>query len=389
MIKNISIYTKKRSLKVPLVLVCCLLAIIAQMSATIYLPALFDIKKSLALSSAEAAVSFALFVMCSAFGQLIFCGISDIFGRKKIILYGLIFAVLSTLFSAFSFNSYTFIISRCIDGLAVGAIIATSRAVLNDTHSEGALVSAVAISAIVASFASMFSPIIGAVIYKCFDSWASIFIVLSIIGILLFILALRKLPESNLKILTLEKKSFIRPLACNLKEVLTTNNKALSYMLACSLSFTILFTYYVVSPFIFEEGLGLSRVNYSLLFLLTSGAFITGATSGKFLSRHFSQYSLISSAVYVLLCETVIFLLLYSIGIYDILSMLIYIIIAVFCVGLIFPLAMSKGVSYYKHLSGAAAAIMGFLQMFCSAIGMLVISFLPKTNPVFLFLRTS
>ena len=369
-------------MQIGLVLLCCLLTVIVQMSATIYLPALIHIQSSLGMSNSTGALSISLFVLFSAFGQLLFCGISDIIGRKKIIVSGLIVAVAATLLAVCAPNGFLFVLFRCIDGLAVGAIISTSRAVLNDTHSGEALISAIALSAIVASCTSMVSPLIGAILFNAFNAWISIFIVLSAVGTILLLLAIFKLPETNMHIKTGEKKALIKPLTNNLKEVLTSNKKALAFMLSCSFSFAILFTYYVASPFIFENGLGLSVTDFSVLFLFTSGAFIAGSILGKLLSKRFSQKSIITIDSYIIVIDTICFIILYGLNIYNIGIMLTFIIIIALMVGMIFPLGMSKGISYYKHLSGSAAAIMGFLQMGCSAIGMIVMSFLPKDNPL-------
>ncbi len=379
-LKKILIDNETDKLQVGLVLLCCFLAVIAQMSATLYLPALLNIQQALSISESAVSLSLTMFVLFSAMGQLIFSGMSDVFGRRNVILTGLIIAIAASIFSSLAVGSISLIAARSLEGLGVGAITATSRAVLNDTHSKNAVVSAISISAIAAASTSMFSPLIGAVVLQIFKYWQSVFITLTIVGIILLLIAIFKLPESSNYKQHVRTKVF-KSLFKNLLTVFLGDKRPLAFMLSASTAFTILFTYYVTSPFLFQSGLHLTYTEYSMIFLITSGAFITGSTSAKILSNHLRPNRIINFSSIVMIIAGALFLTLYYVGIFNIISTIIVLFIIILMVGLIFPIGMANGISYYKHLSGTATAIMGFLQMLSSAIGMFIISFLPKSNP--------
>lgn len=52
------------------------------------------------------------------------------------------------------------------------------------------------------------------------------------------------------------------------------------------------------------------------------------------------------------------------------------------CIGILYPRGMSTAVAEFKSIAGSAAALVGCVQMVFSAVGVVIMSNLPKFHPL-------
>lgn len=123
------------------------------------------------------------------FGRL-----SDIYGRKKIFLYGVSVFTLSSILCGIV-NRYIFlIIFRIIQGIGAGMLFATSTALLTSVFSVGERGNALGLNVTSVYLGLSLGPFLGGILTKNFG-WRSIFIFSSMIGIITIILILTILRE--------------------------------------------------------------------------------------------------------------------------------------------------------------------------------------------------
>ncbi|WP_375617170.1 MFS transporter, partial [Bartonella sp. AP58NXGY] len=101
-------------------------------STDIFLPALEDMRQYYQVSESDMQSAVAVFLLALALGQLIYGPLSDNFGRKKTLLFGLFLWLFTTLGIIYTVNIQAFFILRFLQGLGACSGIVLSRAMIND-----------------------------------------------------------------------------------------------------------------------------------------------------------------------------------------------------------------------------------------------------------------
>ncbi|MBS4215258.1 multidrug effflux MFS transporter [Bacillus sp. FJAT-49825] len=258
------------------------LAAFGPLSIDMYLPALPNIAKDFHTNASSVQLSLSLFVLGLASGQLLTGPISDVTGRRKPLLVGLMIYFIVSLLCVFSPSIWGLIILRLIQGFAGSAGIVISRAIVRDLYSGTELTKFFALLALVNGLAPILAPIIGAQLLKAFP-WQGVFIVLSIIGIVMFFVILFGLPETLPK----EKRS-----AGGMRNTfspflnLIKDRSFMGYALAQGLVFAGMFAYISGSPFVVQDIYGASPQMFSLIFAINAiGIMIMSQTTGRLAGR--------------------------------------------------------------------------------------------------------
>ncbi len=100
-----------------------------------YVPALPDIKAFFHTSTNLTQWTFTIAIIGFGLGQLISGPLSDIYGRRKLILAGVIVQLLLFLAIIFVNSVELFIVLRALQGFAVALICIPARAVIKDIYS--------------------------------------------------------------------------------------------------------------------------------------------------------------------------------------------------------------------------------------------------------------
>lgn len=166
-----------------------LLSAFPPLSIDLYLPALPNLVETLHSSQALVNLSLSLFLICFAFGILFWGPISEKYGRKPILLSGLLLYILGSVGCALSDNVTLLIISRMLQGFGGGAAEAVVTAMVKDKYTGRKRESILAIIMAMVVVAPVVSPVAGALILQ-FMSWHVLFWVLTGIGVISFILSL-------------------------------------------------------------------------------------------------------------------------------------------------------------------------------------------------------
>src|SRR6201995_402902 len=117
---------------------------------------------------------FSAFLLTQTATTVVFGKLSDLIGRKKVMLFGIAIFLVGSLLCGFAWSMPSMIVFRLIQGVGAGAIQPTGMTVIGDLYSvqergkiQGYLASVWAISAVI-------GPLVGALIIQHF-SWAWIF----------------------------------------------------------------------------------------------------------------------------------------------------------------------------------------------------------------------
>ena len=162
------------------------LAILSPLALDTFLPAVDDAAKSLNTNIGNIMISFGVLSVGVALGQIIHGPLSDRYGRKPVIVWGLIFFMTTSLLLAFVPSLELLYNLRFIQGLAVAATMIVMRSIVRDLFSvkEGARVFFKFICYFLAII-PIIGPIIGGHLTVWFG-WQSVFFLMAGICALVF-----------------------------------------------------------------------------------------------------------------------------------------------------------------------------------------------------------
>lgn len=347
-----------RSKRLRMAIILGSLAAFGPLSIDMYLPALPNIASDFHTSPSFVELSLTFFIFGLAIGQLIAGLISDVNGRRKPLLFGLIMYLIVSILCVFSPSIWALILLRFIQGFAGSAGIVISRAIVRDLYSGTELTKFFALLALVNGLAPILAPVVGAQLLKLVP-WQGVFVVLSAIGFVMFFVVLFGLPET----LDEEKRrtgGIKNTLTIFLK--LLTDRSFIGYALAQGLVFAAMFAYISGSPFVIQTLYGASPQMFSLIFAVNAfGIMINSQTAGRLAGRvHESKllaFGLGSSSIGGIL---LLLLLLMQ-------AKLIFILIPLFfvvsSVGMVSTAGFSLAMQTQGKNAGSASALLGVLSL--------------------------
>ena len=181
---------------VVLVLVCFAQFMVV-LDATVVNVALPSIQKDLGLS--EANLQWIINAYTLVFGGFLLLGgrAGDLLGRKRLFLFGLVVFTTASLLNGLAVNSGMLIACRALQGLGAAFISPAALAIITTTFEEGAeRAKALGVWAAIAIGGSAVGLIVGGALTQLI-SWPWIFFINVPVGIAVFLLSLRGVPESK------------------------------------------------------------------------------------------------------------------------------------------------------------------------------------------------
>ena len=117
-----------------IVLTLALLLGVQPITTDLYLPALPGLTQELAASMAQAQLTLTALLLAFGVSQLFWGPLSDRFGRRPILLWGMSAYVVASIGSAFSPTIDMLIVWRTLQGVAMGAAVMCARAIVRDLY---------------------------------------------------------------------------------------------------------------------------------------------------------------------------------------------------------------------------------------------------------------
>ncbi|MGB4505321.1 MAG: MFS transporter [Syntrophaceticus sp.] len=132
------------------------------------------------------------YLLATAIFLVPFGRIADIYGRKKIFLYGTITFTVGSLLSVFAPNAHLLLVTRVVQGLGSSMVFGTGVAILMSVYPPHERGKALGINVASVYLGLSLGPTLGGLLTHHFG-WRSIFMVTSALGILVIILVISKL----------------------------------------------------------------------------------------------------------------------------------------------------------------------------------------------------
>ena len=109
-----------------------MLTALSPLSVDLYLPAFPAIAASLNVDSSQVQITLAVYLLGMSIGQLLYGPLSDHFGRKPPLYFGLALYILASVACVFANDLTTLTLARFIQALGGSSGVVISRAVIRD-----------------------------------------------------------------------------------------------------------------------------------------------------------------------------------------------------------------------------------------------------------------
>ena len=338
------------------VLILSLLLGLQPLTTDLYLPALPALTEGFGAPMSQAQLTLTALLLAFGLSQLIWGPLSDRFGRRPILLLGLVAYVLASVASTLSPSMHMLIIWRMVQGAAMGAAVVCARAIVRDLYAPviGARVMSKGLSGL-AMVACMSAPL-GGLLSDLF-SWRMALLVLAIYGaVCLALIALRfeeTVPQKNTQ--ALKPATLVRTWLLILKNPTFVAFSALS-----AASYGGLFTFLGASSFVLIKVLGLSTTQYGLLMFSMSLSYMAGTFLCRWLLPRYGVHRSIALAGGLSLTGGTLMAALALAGVQSAAAIIFPFYIFMLGHGIHQPCSQSGAVGPFPQAAGAASALNGF-----------------------------
>ena len=235
----------------------------AMMSTHLYTPSLPHLADVFHTTPAVVKLSLSFNALAFGLSQLIHGPLSDRFGRRPIMLGGMMGFILFSLSCAFAQSIHQLIVARVFQGMSASVEAVMVLAIIHDLFGVTDRVRALAIYGMALALAPAAAAIIGGYVHAWLG-WRANFVLIAMIGLLALVLIRRLLPESSVP-----DKNSIKPTLI-LKEYgqLLTNRGFLSYALISGTGSGIIMAFVTAGPFVLISYFNVATQHYGLYLLL-------------------------------------------------------------------------------------------------------------------------
>lgn len=359
-----------------------LIAILAAVTATgpfamqCFLPALPAIQRGFAVSSATAQLTLSASMVAIAVGTLVYGPLSDRYGRRPVLLVGLIVFVVGGFACAFAPNVETLIVARIVQagGGAAGMVIA--RAVARDLYGPQRAAGVIARLTTVMVVAPMVAPAIGGFIADAFG-WRAIFALVCtagavVVGAVVVMFAESHRPEHRIDSPATMLRGFAQLLGSSRFVVLA---------LYPAFSSTIFFSFISGAPYVMVDLLHRPATEYGLYFVLVAGGFMIGNFTAIRLSERFESLTLMTAGMTVALAGVLTTVAFALSGRLDPATLFLPMMLAQFGQGIGLPNAQAEVINVFPLRAGTASALTSFSQMMFAAVASQMLGVLQNGTP--------
>ena len=261
-----------------LAILLAVLGMLGPFSIDTYIPAFSGIAKSIGATPVEMQQTLSAYLFGFAFMNLFHGALSDSFGRRPVVLWGLAVFTLASLGCALSQTIGQLVLFRALQGLSTGAGIVVSRAVIRDMFPPAEAQKVMAQVTIYFGVAPAIAPIVGGLLFV-HAGWHAIFWFLVAVGVVLFAANYKLLPET---LHVTQRQPFNTRHLMRGYWDLCSDPRFLLLALASGVPFNGMFLYVLSAPAFLGDHLGLAPTQFFWFFLLTIGGIMAGAwASGR------------------------------------------------------------------------------------------------------------
>lgn len=351
-----------RGERLGLIVVLGSLSAFGPMSLDLYLPAFPQVAASFGVETGAIQFTFSASLLGLSLGQLLYGPMSDRYGRKRPLLFGLTLFIVASLACAVAPSLPLLVAFRFIQALGGCAGIVIARAIVRDCYSGTELASRLSAVSTVTLLAPILAPTVGTLVLTL-GSWHWTFVVLALFGVACLVGAL--LVPETLPVERRNSHGFWDSMR-GYRQVASNRTFQLAALLMGASSM-MLFSYISSAPAVFIAGFGLSSTAFAFLFALNSLFLATGAQVNMRVARRVPTHRIIRVLVPIQAVGAVGVLIAALLGLPMVFT-LIPLAMVMVCFSAVQANTLAEVLRPFAAVAGTAAALAGVTQMGMSAL---------------------
>ena len=355
-----------------------LLSAVGPFAIDMYLPALPAISADLKASTAATQMSLMAFFAAVAVCQLVYGPLSDMFGRKSPLYFGLALYALGGIGCSFAPSIEWLIAFRFIQGIGACAGMTIPRAIVRDLHTGHDATRLMSTIMLVFSVSPILAPLIGSTLIS-FLGWRAIFDTVAVIGLLAILLTVFLIPETRPAAERI--KSGFRSVLSGYGELLRDRH-FIGVSMIGGLGMSSFFAFLASSSFVYIGHFGLSPFVYGFAFSVNAIAFIGMAQTTTWLGRRFGMVRVIRTGVAAYAVITLGLLAVTLAGVDSLPVLMTFLFVGFGTMGAVIPSSMVLALEEHGRLAGTAAALGGTLQLVTGAVVIVLVSIFFDGTPL-------
>ncbi len=347
------------------------LTMFSAMSTDMYLPSFPAAAQALGVHTVDMQLTLTSFLLGMGLGQVIYGPLSDRFGRKRPLIFGILLFIVASLVCANVTTLPALIAWRFVQAIGGSAGTVISRAMVRDRFTGLELARTMTAMGMVFAFAPAIAPSIGALIMNL-GEWPWIFMALAAFGVYTLIgtvtLHESHAPEHR------TDHGFVKA-AVTYVEILRNREFRLAVATMCAASMA-LFSFISSSPAVLMGGYGVARSTFGLLFGLNSLAMVVASQVNMRLLPRLGIQAMLRRATAVQVAASFLLLVLILVKA-PLPAVLIALAMATGIVSILFGNSMTLALIPFGHRAGSATALSGLLQMATGGVVAALLSSIP------------
>jgi DHA1 family bicyclomycin/chloramphenicol resistance-like MFS transporter len=339
------------------------------LTMSIYTPVMPAVGVDLQAGAEGVKFTLTTYMVGFAVGQLFYGPLSDRFGRRPVLLFGLVFFAASSIGCSFAPTIGSLIGLRIVQGLGAASGSVLGRALIRDAYDFKEMPVVMSWVALAMNIAPALSPSIGGFLGEAYG-WRATFWFVGGFGLILLAIVSFGLGETNrFRSERVDLASLLRGSGEMLRD-----RRFMGYVLTLGFAFAINFGMLAGTPFILQDGLGFSPQQFGLIVLVsvsgfTAGSFVNNRLIGRVqpitILRHAGWFHVAALAIMGTLSLCGVATWWAIVGPHMVLS---------FGSGMIAPNSSAGAVGLYPKLAGTASSWVGLAQMGMGAVGTIVVA---------------
>lgn len=328
------------------------------LSIDMYLPAFPDIAEEFGVEIGQVQLTLSIYMIGMAMGQMFYGAMSDRWGRRRLLLFGMSIFALATAGCALSGSIGALMLWRF--GVAVGgsAGMVVTRAIVRDSFDVKESANIFSLLMLVMGAAPIMAPFIGGQLLLI-TGWRGIFWLLATFATVCIVAVLKFMPE------TLARENRVRRGIGGILGVYTglvRDRVYFGYVLSIGCVSAMLFAYIAGSPTLFIEKYGVSAQSFGIFFGVNSGGMVIAAQANRWLLKRLAPRKALEVTYALNTTMALMFVLQVGTGWGGFPAAVAILFVAVGSTGFLFPNITALAMAPKGRVAGSASAMMGTVQ---------------------------
>ncbi|QDO97758.1 multidrug effflux MFS transporter [Ferrovibrio terrae] len=343
------------------------------LAATMYLPSLPTIGEQLSAPADVLPITLTAYFLTFAGGQLLFGPLSDRYGRRPLLLGGLMIMVAGSTACALVDSLQGLLWSRAAQGLGAASAMVIGRAIINDAYDRTQAARATSVISAAMALAPIVSPLLGGLI-EHYIGWRANFWISGGITLSVMLMLARRMPETYTPGLN---SGPLLPGILRAYGFLLGSRIFLTFGLLNMAIFAGLHGFSAAAPSVLIGSMDLDPVSFGLLMAFGSAGFFIGAVVSSWLGARLGLRRMVDLGVVCMLGGALGLAVWVEVFGPSITAIVVLRMIWAIGMGLALPNSVVAAVGVNPATIGAGAALSGFLQTMGGIMGSAVNALFP------------